>query len=90
MGLQDRDYWKERYDERMGANKPQQQGSKDTAKLEKLKFFDEADGSSPEKTKQSSQKSTFMDKFLWVMGFVTGTCLYFGYFRKDFLAWLAN
>ena len=41
MGLQDRDYWKERYDENMGIrSKPKYR--KDTSNLEKLRFFSEA------------------------------------------------
>lgn len=34
MGLQDRDYWKERYDENLGVKK-----EKRFAKLKRLKFF---------------------------------------------------
>lgn len=41
MGLQDRDYWKERYDERLGVKRPQQPQSKGrgSERLEKMKFF---------------------------------------------------
>lgn len=38
MGLQDRDYWKERYDKNMGIRSPAK-GRKDTSKLETLRFF---------------------------------------------------
>lgn len=41
MGLQDRDYWKERYDENMGI-RSQPKYRKDTSNLEKLKFFSAA------------------------------------------------
>lgn len=38
MGLQDRDYWKERYDENMGI-RSQPKYHKDISNLEKLRFF---------------------------------------------------
>lgn len=38
MGLQDRDYWKERYDENMGI-RSQPKYKKDVSQLQKLKFF---------------------------------------------------
>lgn len=41
MGLQDRDYWKERYDENMGI-RSQPKYQKDVSRLENLKFFSAA------------------------------------------------
>lgn len=38
MGLQDRDYWKDRYDENLGI-RSRPNYKKDTAKLEKMRFF---------------------------------------------------
>ncbi len=45
MGLQDRDYWKERYDENMGI-RSQPKYRKDTSNLEKLRFFSTVKNSS--------------------------------------------
>lgn len=41
MGLQDRDYWKQRYDENMGI-RSQPKHRNDTSKLENLSFFSAA------------------------------------------------
>ncbi len=38
MGLQDRDYWKERYDQNMGI-RSQPQHKKDSSQLRKMRFF---------------------------------------------------
>lgn len=72
MGLQDRDYWKERYDERMGVRKPGQ--SQNPEKLRNMKFFKDADKSGPENyfphegdQRLKPNEYSFMGKFVMTL-----------------------
>ena len=83
MGLEDRDYYREDYAKKNGMRYYATKGTYSAAQQSRV----------PEPAHdqhEPKKKSTFMDKFLWVMGLVIGTCLYFGYFRADFLRWLSN
>lgn len=60
MGLQDRDYWKERYDENMGI-RSQPKYQKDTSNLEKLRFF-----SAAKKSPASWHWSLQVILFVWI------------------------
>lgn len=73
MGLQDRDYWKERYDERMGVKKQPQSGE-GSEKLQKMKFFKDADGSGQEsympyegEPQLKPNEYSFMGKFVMTL-----------------------
>lgn len=72
MGLQDRDYWKERYDERMGVRKPGQ--GQDPEKLRKMKFFNDPDNSGSENylphevdPRLKPNEYSFMGKFVMTL-----------------------
>lgn len=84
MGLQDRDYWKERYDERMGVKRhqqPQRRG-KGSEKLERMKFFKDPTDSSDSlphevDSRQKPEEYSFMGKF--VMGLIVLFCAVLAY-----------
>jgi len=83
MGIQDRDYYREDYAKKNGMRYDASRATYSTAQQTQA----------PESVRyqqEPKKKATFMDKFLWVMGLVLGTCVYFGYFRADFLRWLSN
>ena len=70
MGLQDRDYWKERYDENLGAKK-----EKRLKGLSRLKFF-----------KASSNRGTayefsFVGKLAITIFVLLGSAIVYRYFR---------
>lgn len=60
MGLQDRDYWKERYDENMGI-RSQKNHREDTSSLEKMRFF-----SGARKSPSSWHWSLQVILFVWI------------------------
>ena len=74
MGLQDRDYWKERYDENMGI-RSQPKYRKNTHQLEKLKFF-----SASEKPVSSWHWSLQLVLFVWICIAVFGVLRLVNYF----------
>ncbi|MGW8423830.1 hypothetical protein [Comamonas sp. HJ-2] len=83
MGLEDRDYYRDDYAKKNGMRYSATKGTYSAAQQPRV--------SEPvHEQREPKKKATFMDKFLWVMGLVLGTCVYFGYFRADFLRWLSN
>ncbi len=83
MGLEDRDYYREDYAKKNGMHYNATKGTYSSAEQAHVP-------ESVRSKQEPKKKATFIDKFLWVMGFVLGTCVYFGYFRADFLRWLSN
>lgn len=69
MGLHDRDYWKERYDESLGVKK-----EKRFAKLRRLKFFQAA-------PKRPGHEFSFISKLAISFGVALGCAIVYRLFR---------
>jgi len=83
MGLQDRDYWKERYDEIQGIRK-QPTPYKHYPELRKMKFFKETENGASESQQQRDGRSnefSFIGKLLITFLVLLGAALAYRYLR---------